>query len=914
MSSQTVQQRTAALRRAAEAQVATKDYHDPPVLSPEHAGRLLHELRVHQIELEMQNEELLRTQVELERSRTRYFDLYQLAPVGYLTLSEKGLILEANLRAAALLGLPVRTLVKRPLSRFLLPDDADVFYRLRRLLFQTGAPQACEVRLLPRRAGAAVTWVRLELALGQDEEQQATVGRVILHDITERKCVEESMRYQAFLLDQVSDAIISTDARWCIRSWNRAAERLYGWQAAEVIGRTLVDVLHTEPAGGSLANVQADTLRDGTWHGEVREQRRDGAWLDIEATTTLLRDEEGLPIGGVTSNRDITERKKLTMELEQHRAFLEELVQARTAELDRRIQELSTLQELGRFVSLQLPLEEIVRTYLDRIITLAKLDMAQVFLLRGGQLHLAGVSTHLTGRVTQARVLNVGECLCGLAVQDGQPVYTGEIDGDPRCTRTDCHADGLHSVVALPLRSGDTVLGALALGTISPDALADRLGFLTTIADLIAVRLQNARLHQDIRERAAGLEEIVAERTRELQRERDRTYAILETVGESVVVTDLEGQMLFTNPAAAILTGRQRNEDLGRPIWHVWSQRDRAEIWPAAQAALRAGRVWHGEISGQRQDGAAYAAAVTGTPLYDVDPAQGPIGAVWAQRDMTAQKEAAQLKDQFISNVSHELRTPLSVITLACANLVAFYDRLSGSQRLDIARDIQEQAHQLENIVADTLQIAKMDAGHVPMERSQVDLAQLVREETDAWRPLIARRGQRLNVSAAAAVVVSGNDHQLRQVVRNLLDNATKYTLAGGQISCTCEIRASASDLAPGATPTAAESWAVVEITDDGIGIPTKDLPYLFERFFRVNSEGATPGTGLGLPIAQELIQLHGGRIIAASTFGQGSTFTVYLPLRGQESNITPFMQSHSAASASGDRNRTVRHTPPAGR
>ncbi len=92
----------------------------------------------------------------------------------------------------------------------------------------------------------------------------------------------------------------------------------------------------------------------------------------------------------------------------------------------------------------------------------------------------------------------------------------------------------------------------------------------------------------------------------------------------------------------------------------------------------------------------------------------GPVGVVWAQRDITALKEAERLKDQFVSNVSHELRTPISIIALACDNLEAFHDRLDDRQRREIVSDIQEQAHRLDRIVADTLQIAQIDAGRVP--------------------------------------------------------------------------------------------------------------------------------------------------------------------------------------------------------
>ena len=161
---------------------------DLEVLSPEVARRALHELRVHQIELEMQNEQLRRTQEELEASRERYFDLYELAPVGYFTLSEQGLILEANLTAAKLLGVARGALVKQPLSRFILPEDQDIHYRHRKQFLETGAPQSWELRLL--RKDAAPFWARVEATTSQDADGSA-VWRVVVSDITESKRMEE---------------------------------------------------------------------------------------------------------------------------------------------------------------------------------------------------------------------------------------------------------------------------------------------------------------------------------------------------------------------------------------------------------------------------------------------------------------------------------------------------------------------------------------------------------------------------------------------------------------------------------------------------------------------------------------------------------------------------------------------------
>ena len=156
-------------------------------LSPEETRRALHELRVHQIEFEMQNEELRRAQAELDASRARYFDLYDLAPVGYCTISEKGMILEANLTAATLLGVARSILVKRPLSNFIPPGDQNIFYRHHKLLFETGMPQAYEIRML-RRDGKTF-WTQMESTVAQDADG-VSLCRTVIIDITERKQAE----------------------------------------------------------------------------------------------------------------------------------------------------------------------------------------------------------------------------------------------------------------------------------------------------------------------------------------------------------------------------------------------------------------------------------------------------------------------------------------------------------------------------------------------------------------------------------------------------------------------------------------------------------------------------------------------------------------------------------------------------
>jgi PAS domain S-box-containing protein len=154
-------------------------------------AELMHELQVHQLELQLQNEELRQAQAALELSHARYFDLYDLAPVGYLTVAPGGLITEANLSAAKLLGVVRSALVKRPVSRFLVKKYQDSYYRCRRRLLETGEAQSCEVQVLQN--DGVTLWVKLDVSAVQPDTEDPDL-RVILSDISERKYLDETLQ------------------------------------------------------------------------------------------------------------------------------------------------------------------------------------------------------------------------------------------------------------------------------------------------------------------------------------------------------------------------------------------------------------------------------------------------------------------------------------------------------------------------------------------------------------------------------------------------------------------------------------------------------------------------------------------------------------------------------------------------
>jgi len=243
------------LRRRAEVSALAQAAQMPEkleTLSPEAARQFIRELHEHQVGLAMQNEELRRAQEELEASRSRYFDLYDLAPVGYLTLSEKGLILEANITAVTLLGVERKRLAKKPLTRFILPEDQDIYYRHRKQLFDTGEPQVCELRML--RPDATSFWARLE-ATATQEVGGTSLCLAVLIDIAERKRAEEALqeseRRLSSIYGTVGDAIfhlaVEADGSHRFVSVNQAFCNVTGLSEETVVGK-LVNEIIPEPS------------------------------------------------------------------------------------------------------------------------------------------------------------------------------------------------------------------------------------------------------------------------------------------------------------------------------------------------------------------------------------------------------------------------------------------------------------------------------------------------------------------------------------------------------------------------------------------------------------------------------------------------------------------------------------------
>lgn len=297
-------------------ETSNRNSKNPEEMSLDEIQRTLFELQIHQIELEMQNEELRRAYLELDASRARYFELYDLAPVGYLTLCEKGLIVETNLTAAALLGISRNVMIGKPISKFILTEDSDIYYLHRKQLIETGEQQKFELRLI--KEDGSIFWGLLSNIMAEDADG-SPLSRIVINDVTERKTLERELsmktHYMETTLRSVGDGVISTDKAGTIVFMNETAELLTGWTNETALRKpiqTVYKIVDSETENTS-ENRAIKAIKNGVLQESPRQITlisREGLETPVEDSAAPIIGVSGEILGAVLVFRDFTEKKR----------------------------------------------------------------------------------------------------------------------------------------------------------------------------------------------------------------------------------------------------------------------------------------------------------------------------------------------------------------------------------------------------------------------------------------------------------------------------------------------------------------------------------------------------------------------------------------------------------------------------
>jgi len=302
-----------ALRRRAEAALDGKTDASAIALSHQETARQLHELQVHQIELEMQNEELRRAQQALETSKASYLDLYDHAPVGYLSISDKGLITRANRTAAHLLGTTSSQLVLQPLSQFIARDDQTAYYQVRKLTLTTQQTQTREIRMV--RPNGQHFYAQL-IATRVDDDTGVPALRVMLSDFTERQVAQERLGLAASVFDNAREGIMITDTGGKIVEINAAFSHITGYSRSEVVGNSPRLLSSGRHSKAFYEAMWTHLLNKGHWYGEVWNRRKNGEVYAELQNITSVHDAQGATTHYVALFSDVTNFKAHQAQME----------------------------------------------------------------------------------------------------------------------------------------------------------------------------------------------------------------------------------------------------------------------------------------------------------------------------------------------------------------------------------------------------------------------------------------------------------------------------------------------------------------------------------------------------------------------------------------------------------------------
>jgi len=784
-------------------------------------------------------------------------------------------------------------------------------------LFEDIVRAAAEAGLVDNAYGSVEDYVRQRMQKHRDREQMTvrfpetdrwmvvneyeTADGGIFHvrtDITEQKRLEEELREnQARFLAAIDNmnegfALFDADDR-LIQCNDRYLEAF----APDMVGKVKPGITFEEmvrvAAGHGFYDswsqdpdraVEERLARHRNPEGPMEVRRGDGRWF--------LFIEDRTPDGGtVLLRRDITERKQAEEELRESVAIV------------------NLLRDTAAAANSAVSFEEAIATCLAIICRFTGWPIGHAFLLdeTTGTLVPSGIwhrddsgRAEAFARATGESVFKRGVGLPGRILESGQPAWIDHVTKDGNFPRAGAAAEaGLHGAFGFPVLSGDKVVAVLEFFDIAPDAPNDTL--LPTVANIgtqlgrvferkraeETLRKAHDALEARVRERTEALSDKVKEHRRAeeaLRASEGRLRSIMENIIEGILTIDADGAIESFNPAAEAMFGYAAGEVLGENVSVLADEPDRSAHDGYLRSYLDTGRakiIGKGfrEVRARRRDGSTFAAELAVSEMRH-GPQRYFIGTL---RDISERKEAelallqakerAELanraKTEFLAHMSHELRTPLNAV-LGYSDMLRgqFLGPLGNDGYLDYVGNIHSAGEHLLGVLSDILDVSKVEAGELEIEDGEVDIRETV---ADCWKMVMEKADLgrvALKVSVEPGLPRLRGDHRrLKQVLLNLLTNAIKFTRKRGTVTVTATLRDGGGiDLA---------------VSDTGIGIAPKDIPRVLRPFGQVKEAYVSrpgEGSGLGLSLANALVELHGGTFTIESRPGEGTTVTAAFP------------------------------------
>jgi len=647
----------------------------------------------------------------------------------------------------------------------------------------------------------------------------------------------------ASIVDSSDDAIISKDLDGVITSWNKSAERVFGYSAEEAIGQTVASLLIPEDRQDEEAEILR-RLRNGqrVEHFETLRKRRDGTLLNVSLTISPVKDPSGEIVGASKIARDITREVEARESINDLNAQLRRELTAMT-----RLQQLSSgLAQFGEITGL-------LQQLIDTAIEIVEADMGNIQLFRNGRLRIVCQRGFQSPFLDFFDSVEHGTAACGTALLRSQRVIVENVSESAIFAGTIAREvmleAGAYSVQSTPLlsRSG-RVLGIFSTHYHKPHRLNERE---LRLLDLLA------RQAADLIENSLSAEAL---------RNSERQFRQLAEVGPQIVwLSGPTGELEFVNQRWIEFSGldyeaTKNPEEIGKrlhPDDHL------LDHW---RQCVEAGKPFELEARLRDRNGEFRWFMMRSVPLRDADGHIvrwfGTSTDIHENKLMQLDlKRANQDLEQFAYSASHDLQEPLRSVKIFSELLSSRYANILDGRALEFLGHVRTGAGRMEMLIRDLL--AYTQASSVDKTREQVDANDAVEAAIENLAGAIAETGAAVHFDSLPCVRM--HSIQLQQVFQNLIGNAIKYHRAG--ISPVVHITAQRGN----------SDW-VFSVSDNGIGIEPEFRETIFGLFKRLHTSNQYSGTGIGLALCQRIVERHGGRIWVESQPGTGSIFHFTLP------------------------------------